>query len=149
MKMHVALTTGRFDESLAFYKAFFGAEPVKHKPGYAKFDLADPAVNFTLNEGEPTGGGRLNHLGIQVGDAATVQAATTRLAALGFATRVEEGVDCCYALQDKVWVEDPDGNPWEVFVVHVADTAPALKGEGPRTGPCCTPATAGQPGCCP
>ncbi|MCA9526258.1 MAG: VOC family protein [Myxococcales bacterium] len=147
MKLHVALTTGRFDDALAFYTAFFGVEPVKRKPGYAKFDLDEPAVNFTLNAGEAQPAGRLNHLGIQVGDAEAVRAAASRLAALGFATRLEEGVDCCYALQDKVWVQDPDGNPWEVFVVHVADTAPALAPTA--TAPCCTPATAGQPGCCP
>lgn len=148
MKLHVALTTGRFDEALAFYKAFFGAEPVKHKPGYAKFDLTSPAVNFTLNAGEASEAGRLNHLGIQVSSTEAVQAASQRLQALGFLTRSEDQVDCCYALQDKVWVQDPDGNPWEIFVVHVADTAPEVKPDALRMAPCCTPATAGQPGCC-
>ena len=80
----------------------------------ARFDLTDPAVNFTLNAGEPTDAGRLNHLGIQVSDAASVQAANRRLVSLGFLTRLEEQVDCCYAPQDKVWVQDPGGNPWEI-----------------------------------
>ena len=147
VKPHLSLNVSDIDASVAFYERAFGVTASKRRDGYAKFDLDEPAVNFTLNAGEAQPAGRLNHLGIQVGDAEAVRAAASRLAALGFATRLEEGVDCCYALQDKVWVQDPDGNPWEVFVVHVADTAPALAPTA--TAPCCTPATAGQPGCCP
>ena len=143
LKTHVALNTARFDESVAFYRAFFGAEPVKHKPGYAKFDLDEPALNFTLNQvSEAPALGELNHLGIQVASTEDVVDASRRLVKAGLATREEMGADCCYALQDKVWVRDPDGHGWEVFVVHVGDTAPEVDGTAhPAPEACCQPST--------
>lgn len=141
LKTHVALNTARFDESVEFYRAFFGADPVKHKPGYAKFDLDQPGLNFTLNQvAEPPGRGELNHLGIQVASTEEVIDASTRLVKAGLATREEMGADCCYALQDKVWVQDPDGHGWEVFVVQVDDTAPEVEaGGGDDAEACCQP----------
>ena len=128
MKTHLALNTAHFDQSVAFYRAFFGAEPVKHKPGYAKFDLEEPPLNLTLNHTErQVVAGALNHLGVQVADTETVVAAARRLKEEGLATFEEHDTDCCYALQDKVWVQDPDGNRWEVFVVKVGDTRPDLQ----------------------
>jgi len=124
VKVHVALTTPQFEQSVAFYRAFLRAEPVKLKPGYAKFDLFDPPLNLTLNEGTAPLPGALSHLGIQVFSTEAVAAATARLRAAGLPTDEQYGTDCCYALQDKVWVRDPDGNRWEVFVVNVADTRP-------------------------
>ena len=127
MKTHLALNTANFDRSLAFYRAFFDTEPVKHKPGYAKFDLAEPPLNLTLNQtAETIQPGALNHLGVQVADTEAVLAAAQRLQEGGLATFEEHDTDCCYALQDKVWVQDPDGNRWEVFVVKVGDTQPDL-----------------------
>lgn len=127
MKVHVALNTPRFDESVRFYQTFLGLEPVKLKPGYAKFDVADPGLNLTLNASRGIESpGALNHLGIQVQSTAAVQAAAERLQAAGLATFEEANTDCCYALQDKVWVTDPNGYKWEVFVVKVGDTAPQL-----------------------
>jgi catechol 2,3-dioxygenase-like lactoylglutathione lyase family enzyme len=127
MKVHVALNTPRFDESVRFYRTFLGLDPVKHKPGYAKFDVAEPGLNLTLNASAHVGAGALNHLGIQVASTAAVRAAAERLKAEGLATFEEGDVDCCYALQDKVWVTDPNGYRWEVFVVKVGDTAPEVK----------------------
>lgn len=126
-KVHIALNTGNFEKSVAFYRAFFGREPVKLAPGYAKFDLDTPALNFTLNAAEVSGPGALNHLGFQVGSTAEVDAAKERLEASGLITLSERDTDCCYALQDKVWVADPDGYRWEVFVVKVGDTRPAVE----------------------
>lgn len=128
MKTHVALNTPRFEESVRFYRTFLGLEPVKLKPGYAKFDVAEPALNLTLNASpESKGrGGDLNHLGIQVASIAAVREAAERLKSEGLATFEEADVDCCYALQDKVWVTDPNGYKWEVFVVKVGDTTPDL-----------------------
>lgn len=144
MKTHIALTTTRFDAAVDFYRTLFGVEPVKHKPGYAKFDVDDPGLNLTLNAGtsvcreQRDGRGTLNHLGLQVDDAEVVQAAARRLVEAGLATRMEDDVECCYARQDKVWVHDPDGNAWEVFSVHVEDTAPELGPDGPKpTEVCC------------
>jgi len=126
MKVHVALNTPRLDESVRFYRTFLGLEPVKHKPGYAKFDVAEPALNLTLNASADVGAGALNHLGIQVASTAAVKAAAVRLKNEGLATFEEADVDCCYALQDKIWVTDPNGYKWEVFVVKVGDTKPEL-----------------------
>jgi len=125
MKVHVALNTPRFDESVRFYRTFLGLEPVKLKPGYAKFDVAEPGLNLTLNASPDRGVGALNHLGIQVQSTGAVREAAERLKAEGLATFEEENTDCCYALQDKVWVTDPNGYKWEVFVVKVGDTSVA------------------------
>ena len=125
MKVHVALNTPRFDESVRFYRTFLGLEPVKLKPGYAKFDVSEPELNLTLNASAETRAGALNHLGIQVGSTEAVKQAAERLKTEGLATFEEENTDCCYALQDKVWVTDPNGYRWEVFVVKVGDTSTA------------------------
>jgi catechol 2,3-dioxygenase-like lactoylglutathione lyase family enzyme len=115
MRVHIALNVRDLSKAVAFYERLFGRAPAKLRPGYAKFDLAEPPVNFTLNESPaPT---TVNHLGIEVRDPAAVDAARARLEAAGLETRVEKGVACCYAVQDKVWVRDPDGHDWEVFTV--------------------------------
>lgn len=125
LKAHVALNATNIQKSVAFYQAMFGVEPVKHKADYAKFDIANPGLNLTLNLAETVHkGGALSHLGIQVNSTQEVQAAIQRFQEAGLALFTEENTDCCYALQDKVWVTDPDGNRWEVFVVKVADTSP-------------------------
>ncbi len=125
LKTHVALNATNIDNSVAFYQAMFGVAPVKHKVDYAKFDLANPPLNLTLNLAENVQqGGALSHLGVQVESTQDVQAAINRFKEAGLALFEEKDTDCCYALQDKVWVTDPDGNSWEVFVVKVGDTAP-------------------------
>src|SRR5213076_1548008 len=88
------------------------------------FDVAELGLNLTLNASPDRGVGALNHLGIQVQSTAAVREAAERLKAEGLATFEEENTDCCYALQDKVWVTDPNGYKWEVFVVKVGDTSP-------------------------
>ncbi|GET44048.1 ArsI/CadI family heavy metal resistance metalloenzyme [Microseira wollei] len=125
VKTHVALNVTDIEKSVAFYRAMFGVTPVKHKPDYAKFDLENPALNFTLNLTEKVQShGALSHLGIQVNSTAEVKAAIERFAQAGLSLFEEQNTNCCYALQDKVWVSDPDGNRWEIFVVKVGDTAP-------------------------
>jgi catechol 2,3-dioxygenase-like lactoylglutathione lyase family enzyme len=116
-RIHLALNTNHFQESLEFYEALLGVRPSKIKPGYAKFEPDTPALNLTLNETRKVTGNRINHLGIQVHTKAAVSQQRERLTALGFNTLVEEGTTCCYALQDKVWARDPDGNAWETFIV--------------------------------
>ncbi|SRR5581483_543149 len=126
-KVHLALNVGDVKRSVEFYRHMFGVEPVKWKPGYAKFEIHEPALNLTLNqEGEIKSRGALNHLGIEVGTTAEVVAAKERLQNAGLVTLDEMNVDCCYALQDKVWIADPDGYRWEIFVVRVPDTRPDL-----------------------
>lgn len=125
LKTHVALNASNIEKSVAFYRAMFGVEPVKHKVDYAKFDIANPALNLTLNlTSSVHSGGALSHLGVQVESTEDVKAAAKRFQEAGLALLPENNTDCCYALQDKVWVTDPDGNRWEVFVVKVGDTAP-------------------------
>ena len=137
MKVHVALNTPRFDESVRFYRTFLGLEPVKHKPGYAKFDVAEPGLNLTLNASADVAAGALNHLGIQVASTAAVKEAAVRLQSEGLATFEEANVECCYALQDKIWVTDPNGYRWEVFVVKVGDTSAAPSTAASSTDACC------------
>lgn len=152
MKAHVSLNVSDVARSVAFYRAFFGVEPVKLKADYAKFDLVDPALNLTMNQRPPSEaleGGRLSHLGVQVESHEVVAAARERLAAAGMITLDEEDTVCCYARQDKVWVTDPDGNRWEVFFVMEAD----VEAETYQSDACCAPeqkqeAVAGGRGCC-
>jgi catechol 2,3-dioxygenase-like lactoylglutathione lyase family enzyme len=145
LKVHVALNVNDVEESVKFYQAMFDTEPVKHKPGYAKFDIAEPALNLTLNHTGPVkGSGALNHLGIQVASTDEVLRAKARLEQAGLTTFDELGTDCCYALQDKIWIADPNGYRWEFFFVKVADTKPELDFAGARESAtnarsCCAP----------
>jgi predicted enzyme related to lactoylglutathione lyase len=128
LRPHLALTVSDVERAIPFYEALFGTEPEKVKPGYAKFSVTEPAINFTLNQGERGGSlGAFNHAGIQVASTEDVLAAKERLVAAGLAAFDEMDTTCCYARQDKIWVRDPDGTPWEVFATH-EDTADA--GEG-------------------
>lgn len=119
-RVHVAINVSNIERSLPFYQVLFGQEPTKVRPGYVKFEVAEPPLNFTLNENSDLQKGitgSLSHFGIQVKSTEAVLAAKARFVESGLATFDEENVTCCYAVQDKVWVTDPDGNRWEVFVV--------------------------------
>jgi catechol 2,3-dioxygenase-like lactoylglutathione lyase family enzyme len=116
LKAHIALNVSDVEASAAFYRSLFGIEPSKVRKGYAKFDVATPPLNLSLNQGPGAGGG-LSHLGIQVGTTEDVLELRDRWRRAGLETRDEMRTHCCYALQDKAWVRDPDGNQWEVFAV--------------------------------
>jgi catechol 2,3-dioxygenase-like lactoylglutathione lyase family enzyme len=118
LKAHIAINVRNVEESIEFYKKMFGIEPSKVRPGYAKFDSQTPPLNLTLNERPFTDKGALYHLGIQVASTEDVLTMRERWVAAGLTTREEMQIVCGYALQDKSWVQDPDGNNWEVFVVH-------------------------------
>jgi len=122
-RLHVALAATDLARSRAFYETLLGVAPSKERPGYVKFEPADPSVNLTLNEVKESAGasGLPAHFGIQVKSTGAVAAAIERLEQAGLKTTVEEQTTCCYAVQDKVWATDPDGNQWEVFVVLEAD----------------------------
>jgi catechol 2,3-dioxygenase-like lactoylglutathione lyase family enzyme len=117
MKPHLALTVSDVDRAVPFYRALFDAEPAKVKPGYVKFEPDDPGIVLTLIEGERNGLGAFNHGGIKVSSTDAVLATRLRLQQAGLATFDEMETECCYAKQDKIWVTDPDGTPWEVFTV--------------------------------
>ena len=118
LRPHLALTVTDVDRSVPFYEALFGTEPEKRRPGYAKFSVPEPALNFTLTQGKRSELGAFNHAGIQVQTTEDVLAAKERLVSAGLAAFDEMDTTCCYARQDKIWVRDPDGTPWEVFVTH-------------------------------
>ena len=122
-RVHIGLAVKDLQRSRVFYETLLGTPPVKQRPGYVKFEPQDPSVNLTLNEvtdakniGKPA-----THYGVQVKTTQAVREAISRLSDAGLETTVQENTTCCYAVQDKVWVADPEGNQWEVFVVLDAD----------------------------
>jgi catechol 2,3-dioxygenase-like lactoylglutathione lyase family enzyme len=117
LKAHLALNVRNVEQSIPFYQKMLGIEPAKVRPGYAKFDVQNPPLNLTLNEGSFRERGALSHLGIQVGSTEDVLAVRQQWIEAGLVPRDEMQTNCCYALQDKTWIHDPDGNEWEVFVV--------------------------------
>lgn len=170
LKPHVSINVKNVSESVDFYRKLFGIEPMKFirgnttthsivrekageesespRYGYAKFDVQNPPINFVLNEVPYTDGGSLSHLGIQVESTDDVLRTRERWIESGLLTVDEMKVDCCYALQDKTWARDPDGNEWEVFVVleNTEPTAaePCACGDKVEhkelsTAACCTP----------
>src|SRR3954453_17829727 len=119
LRPHLALTVTDVERAIPFYAALFGTAPEKIKPGYAKFSVTEPAINFTISQGQRSADlGAFNHAGIQVASTEDVLAAKERLVSAGLATFDEMDTTFCYARQDKIWVRDPDGTPWEVFATH-------------------------------
>jgi catechol 2,3-dioxygenase-like lactoylglutathione lyase family enzyme len=120
-RVQLALNVADLDAAVDFYSKLFGVEPAKRRPGYANFAVVEPPLKLVLIENPNERGtgvtGALNHLGVEVETPDEVQQATRRLADDGLATNVEASTTCCYAVQDKVWVNDPDGAPWEVYTV--------------------------------
>lgn len=115
-KLHVSLNVRNIEHSIAFYEGFFGVAAHKRRPGYANFDIASPPLKLALQEAPVTeGAGTLSHLGLQVGSREEVDAARARLVASGLASFDEGDTVCCYALQNKIWAHDPDGNGWEIY----------------------------------
>jgi len=139
LKPHVSINVRNVVESVEFYKKMFGIEPAKVRAGYAKFDVQNPPLNLALNELPFTERGALSHLGLQVASTEDVLALRARWVDAGLTTRDEMQTSCCYALQDKTWVSDPDGNQWEAFVV-LEDHLP--EGSGADAIACCNTAPA-------
>jgi catechol 2,3-dioxygenase-like lactoylglutathione lyase family enzyme len=136
-RVQLALNVSDLSASVEFYSKLFATGPAKVQPGYANFAISEPPLKLVLIEDSHGRGrgvaGALNHLGVEVETPDHVQSATARLTAEGLDPDVQERTTCCYAIQDKAWVDDPDGAPWEVYTV-LAD-APAEPGLG-----CCTEA---------
>jgi catechol 2,3-dioxygenase-like lactoylglutathione lyase family enzyme len=138
LKAHVALNVENVERSTEFYTKMLGLEPSKARPGYAKFDVQNPPLNLTLNEARGVQRGALSHMGIQVATTADVLAMRENWTSAGLVTQDEMQTNCCYALQDKTWVRDPDGNEWEAFVVLEDNLA--------ETSSCCVAADAAAQG---
>lgn len=135
LKAHLAINVSDVEKSIDFYRDMLGLEPSKIRTGYAKFDVQNPPLNLTLNQVAFSGKGALSHLGIQVATSEDVVAMKTAWEAKGLIPREEMQTTCCYALQDKAWVNDPDGNEWEVFVVLEDNLAEAKSNDAS----CCVP----------
>lgn len=113
-RVQLALNVADLEEAIAFYSKLFGAGPAKVRPGYANFAIADPPLKLVLMEGGVPGA--LNHLGVEVASTEELSEASARVAAEGLVTEQQAGTTCCFAVQDKVWVNGPD-NDWEFYTV--------------------------------
>jgi catechol 2,3-dioxygenase-like lactoylglutathione lyase family enzyme len=141
-RIHMGLAVRNLDASIAFYRALFGHGPTKVRSRYAKFEVAEPPVNLALNEvgGETGPNNAVSHFGIQVKSTEAVGEVAARLQNAGLQTSVEDNVTCCFAVQNKVWATDPDGNKWENYVVLDDDAAQRQS----RQSECCSD----MPDCC-
>jgi len=128
MKVHISLRVKDVNASRRFYEAFLGVPAHKVRPGYANFDVNDPPLKLALTQSEMTGQGTLDHLGFVVETREQVDEARQRMLDAGLTTFSEEEVTCCYATQDKVWVTDPDGHSWEVYVLLDDSPPDSFKG---------------------
>ena len=149
-RVQLALNVSDLDAAIAFYTKLFATEPAKVRPGYANFAVAEPPLKLVLIEGQGQAGS-LNHLGVEVGSTDEVGAAQLRLSGDGLPTATEDGVTCCFAVQDKVWVDAPDGEPWEIYTVladaeHPAGELRTVAPEGDAM--CCASAPESDARCC-
>ncbi len=137
-RVQLALNVDDLDAAVEFYSKLFDTPPAKRRQGYANFAVANPPLKLVLFE-QPGRGGTVNHLGVEVETAAAVGEAQARLAGEGLATATEEGVACCHARQDKVWVDGPSGEPWEIYTVLEDVEMPAgqLRTVDAETGAVC------------
>jgi len=134
-RVQLALNVDDVDEAVVFYSKLFGAEPAKRRQGYANFAIAEPPLKLVLLE-NPGQGGSINHLGVEVADVDMMDAEQTRLAETGLASTDERGSTCCYAKQDKFWVEGaPNGERWEIYTV-LADSQ-TFSAEPTNRAACC------------
>lgn len=133
-RVQLGLNVSNLDEAIDFYSKIFGAEPAKIRPGYANFAVVAPPLKLVLIEGAGESGS-INHLGIEIASTEEVRAAESRSTGEGLATDLEEQTTCCYAVQDKVWVEGPDAARWEIYTVLDDANGPEGLGGDER---CCT-----------
>lgn len=137
-RVQLALRVSDLEGSVAFYSTLFGAEPAKRRPGYANFAIAEPPLKLVLLEGEADQPTVMDHLGVEVETTEQVTTATARFTDAGLATFEENNTSCCYALQDKVWVQGPGQEPWEVYIVKAdSDTLGTSATQAPQPDACC------------
>ena len=141
LKAHISIRVRDVEKSIDFYRKLFGIEPSKIRAGYAKFDVTNPPLNFSLNQDPAGQQSGLSHLGIQVAGTADVLGVREQWRERGLSSRDEMKTECCYALQDKSWARDPDGNEWEVFAVLKDNLPEKATAKSSCCGPdCCAPA---------
>lgn len=141
--VHVGINVTNLEASIKFYQKVFGIQPVKTKIDYAKFLLDEPGLNFTLNVRDDVKGNQVNHFGFQVETPEEIHSHKSRLEKEGFFAREEIDTTCCYAVQDKFWVTDPDRNEWEFFYtksdseVHQTEDSVEVNKKSSATNSCC------------
>lgn len=142
-KMHVSLYVTNISDTIKFYTDFFGKEANKVKSGYAKYVLEKPALIISFIENADKVQASFGHLGFQVETKALMEKHLEAMKAKGVIVREEIGTACCYAVQDKFWVSDPDGYQWEVYYFHedVEFNDPHHRMEGEAEA-CCSPSMA-------
>ncbi len=149
-RLQLALNVSDLDQAIGFYSKLFATEPAKVRPGYANFAIADPPLKLVLIESRGDSG-TLNHLGVEVESTDEVTAATARLSNEDLDVVTEDNVSCCFAVQDKVWVDGPDGEPWEIYTVLADAEMPAgqLRSVEPgQDAMCCGSAAESAARCC-
>jgi catechol 2,3-dioxygenase-like lactoylglutathione lyase family enzyme len=148
-RVQLALNVSDIDEAVVFYSKLFATEPAKRREGYANFAIDEPPLKLVLIEGHGVPG-TMNHLGVEVMSTDEVAAANSRLSGEGLACATEENVSCCFAVQDKVWVDAPDGEPWEIYTVLADAEMPAgqLRADTVDDARCCASAPESAARCC-
>ncbi len=144
-RMHIHVGVKSIDDSVRFYSALFGADPVKQKPDYAKWMLEDPRINFAIS----TRAGKVgvDHMGLQVDNADELNALRDQMSAANISTHSDGETTCCYSKSEKSWVEDPNGVAWEAY--HTMEDAQIFSSnDKSEDGACCVPETKGQASCC-
>lgn len=116
-RVQLALNVADLGQAVEFYSKLFGAEPAKLRPGYANFAITEPPLKLVLIEEATKEAGSINHLGVEVASTDEVRLAKARLEQAGLLGATEDQVECCYALQDKVWAYGPGGEEWEFYAV--------------------------------
>lgn len=149
-RVQLALNVPDLDEAIAFYSKLFASEPNKRHDGYANFAIADPPLKLVLFE-NPDATSRLNHLGVEVESTDEVTTHSSRLAGEGLAP-VDESGTCCFATQDKVWIDGPDG-AWEIYTVledsdSFGTSSAHADDFGARAAACCEAAPESAARCC-
>ncbi len=133
MRPHISINVTDVAKTVQFYEKVFGVKPQKQTENYAKFDLKEPNLNFSMQSGEAREKSKVNHFGIEVDSADSVSFWEKQLTERGVMAAPEKGVDCCFAKQDKVWFQDPDGNSWEIFyVIEQLPTQPKMSACSPN-----------------
>ncbi len=114
-RLQLALNVEHLETAITHYTKLFGVAPAKIRPGYANFAISNPPLKLVLIE-NPGAVDSINHLGVEVQSVEEVRAEHERLTNVGMPTFVEGETVCCYAVQDKFWIEGGT-HKFEVYTV--------------------------------
>ena len=140
-RVQLALNVSNLNDAIEFYSKMFNTKPAKVREGYANFAIAVPPLKLVLMErsvGETSEFHHLNHLGVELENSALVDESIERFENLGLVEKIEKDTVCCYAKQDKVWVQSPDNAPWEFYTVLADSSTFYLKVDGVEGSACCS-----------